>query len=207
MSSNLYKVRILDHEESELHIRRPNGSVEIKNVETKSLLDSFSLEQKLISFSYISPNVVKHRKTAMAYDLALVMPGYKYEPTPGKFILMPPCICFVKTDSRFASIAKIDFYQIAGMGYRGAATEIVPYPFEIDKKLFGSSLGKDVAGQLEARFKEIASRMIEREEVRFANGKRVSLSQFMTQHDGRVTLLPEFVSTEKLGLAALFSNF
>ena len=49
--------------------------------------------------------------------------------------------------------------------------------------------------------------MIEREEVRFANGKRVSLSQFMTQHDGRVTLLPEFVSTEKLGLAALFSNF
>ena len=93
------------------------------------------------------------------------------------------------------------------MGYRGAATEIVPYPFEIDKKLFGSSLGKDVAGQLEARFKEIASRMIEREEVRFANGKRVSLSQFMTQHDGRVTLLPEFVSTEKLGLAALFSNF
>ena len=51
MSSNFYKVRIIDQEESELHIRRPNGSVEIKNVETKSLLNSFSLEQKLITFS------------------------------------------------------------------------------------------------------------------------------------------------------------
>lgn len=207
MSSNFYKVRIIDQEESELHIRRPDGSVEIKNVETKSLLNSFSLEQKLISFSYISTNVIKHRKTALSYDLALLMPGYKYEPTPGKFILMPPCICFVKTDSRFSSISKIDFYQIVGMGYRGVATEISPYPFEIDKKLFGSTLGKDVSGVIGTRFKEIASRMIEREEVRFANGKKLSLSQFMAQHDGRVTLLPEFMSSEKLGLASLFSNF
>ena len=41
----------------------------------------------------------------------------------------------------------------------------------------------------------------------FANGKKLSLSQFMAQHDGRVTLLPEFMSSEKLGLASLFSNF
>ena len=155
MSSNLYKVRIIDGEESELHIRRPNGAVEIKNVETKSLLNSFSLEQKLISFSYISPNVIKHRKTAGAYDLALLMPGYKYEPTPGKFVLLPPCICFVKTDSRFNALTKIDFYQIVGMGYRGVATEIAPYPFEVDKKLFGSSISKMLLALLELSLKTL----------------------------------------------------
>ena len=201
-----YEITIKNSEESSLKITNELGAVQVKDVSTKSVLNSFSLEQKLISFGFISPGVIKHRKKANSYDIAVLIPHHLVGEGKER-VIMPQTIAVLRTNPNFDRLEKVELYQVLGLGYRGPATEVVQWPYQYKASDFGTSFSKDVLNILMNKLLGIANRFASEGSIKFSNGNSISMKDYISKHKDSVLLDSSFCHTNKLTLTNIFGQF